>query len=465
MGLGGSHSHNKGNSNNNGGSRGRPYGVMLLLAFGAALLGVMVLHKLRERRIFNLLLKDRDNELISIHLLLQKERDRVQEVNRKNEDMKANIYTLRNQKMEVDRRLIEMQSTIDSLKDEQRTMEVAIEEKQNEIRMLRLKESATTETENTQVTELIETLKQKDAEIEDLKKRLQNPVKMSSDDDPSNPSVNLTTVTGNTVGKEKTAEGDGKIIVTDQKSKNSQDQRIEDGGSMGEKQGQGKKSEGFKDGSEENNIAASETISDGGGKDIEENGELGRLENAQGEGQEHVENSNGGMKLDRQENSNNNVWPMKRGKHGSFSNTKGRRWRLIAKNRRFENRNFKNNGVTGMRTRKFFEDDQGRLKGRTKAAPFRGGLTTGDDNRHVGVAEVVNSGAAKDQDATDGQQSRDINREATKKNEASEHLDNDFKEPGNHADDDKGDGNFSSKSGSTSEQDEEYKDEIDDTEF
>lgn len=71
MAVGGSHIHNKGNGSNGGGTRGRSYGLMLMLAFGAALLGVMILHKLRERRIYNLLVKERDNELISLHLLLQ----------------------------------------------------------------------------------------------------------------------------------------------------------------------------------------------------------------------------------------------------------------------------------------------------------------------------------------------------------------------------------------------------------
>ncbi|KAF5741485.1 protein hook [Tripterygium wilfordii] len=57
--------------NGGGGKRGRPYGLMLLVAFGAALLGVMVLHKLRERRIFNLLVIEKDRQLFSLQLLLQ----------------------------------------------------------------------------------------------------------------------------------------------------------------------------------------------------------------------------------------------------------------------------------------------------------------------------------------------------------------------------------------------------------
>ncbi|KAJ6379198.1 hypothetical protein OIU76_015920 [Salix suchowensis] len=176
------------------GNRGKPYGLILLLAFGAALLGVMVLHKIRERRIFNLLVEEKDQELISLQLLLQpfsssshgkptdfrgqfcsppsffvvldpmwirlrclilakvliptlatsflllliqKERERSKEMKRKTEEMKAKIYSLRTQKMELDRRLLEMRSTIGSMKDEQKIMESALEERQSEIKMLR----------------------------------------------------------------------------------------------------------------------------------------------------------------------------------------------------------------------------------------------------------------------------------------------------------------------------------------
>ncbi|KAK9672404.1 hypothetical protein RND81_12G098200 [Saponaria officinalis] len=49
----------KSNTNNNNNQRAKPYALMLLLAFGAAILGVMVLHKLREKRIFTLLVKEK----------------------------------------------------------------------------------------------------------------------------------------------------------------------------------------------------------------------------------------------------------------------------------------------------------------------------------------------------------------------------------------------------------------------
>ena len=54
-----------------GNHRARPYGFMLMLAFGAALLGAMMLHKLGERRVFNLLVKEKDQELLALQLLLQ----------------------------------------------------------------------------------------------------------------------------------------------------------------------------------------------------------------------------------------------------------------------------------------------------------------------------------------------------------------------------------------------------------
>jgi len=64
--------YNKGVHSSSGGShRGRPYALILLITFGAALLGVMVLHKLRERRIYTLLVKEKDHQILALQLLLQ----------------------------------------------------------------------------------------------------------------------------------------------------------------------------------------------------------------------------------------------------------------------------------------------------------------------------------------------------------------------------------------------------------
>lgn len=53
------------------GNRKRPFGMLLLLALGAALLSIVLLNKLRERRVFGLLLQDKDQQLLAIQLLLQ----------------------------------------------------------------------------------------------------------------------------------------------------------------------------------------------------------------------------------------------------------------------------------------------------------------------------------------------------------------------------------------------------------
>ncbi|XVE92816.1 hypothetical protein REPUB_Repub01dG0135100 [Reevesia pubescens] len=123
---------------------------------------------------------------------------------RKAEDTKAKIYSLRNQKMEQDHRLLEMQSTIDSLRDEQKTMESELEEKENEIKLLRDKD-IDSGNKNPQLIALTATLKQKEAQIEDLKHHLLPPVRVwsVSTDDPSNPPVNIT-IMGSMEQKEKT---------------------------------------------------------------------------------------------------------------------------------------------------------------------------------------------------------------------------------------------------------------------
>ncbi|KAE8686524.1 hypothetical protein F3Y22_tig00111059pilonHSYRG00170 [Hibiscus syriacus] len=153
---------------NGSGHKGRPYGLMLLLAFGAALLGLLVLHKLRERRIFNLVIENKNRQLLSLQMLLQKEREYNKEMKMKAEETNEKIYYLRNQKMELYRRLMETLSRIDSLKDEQKAMESTLEEKRNEIKQFRDKDM-NTGNENPQVIALTATLKRKEAKIEELK--------------------------------------------------------------------------------------------------------------------------------------------------------------------------------------------------------------------------------------------------------------------------------------------------------
>ncbi|KAL2483261.1 uncharacterized protein Fot_44705 [Forsythia ovata] len=188
----------KGHGGGSYNSRNRSYMLMLLLAFGAAIFGVMLLHKLRERRIFNLLANQKDQQIISLHLLLQKEREQAQEAKTKIEDMKVKIYNLRTQKTKLNGKVSEMHSTISSLKDEQRALELAFQEMQNEAKLLKQK-SIEVNDRNPQVIALSEILRQKEVEIEDLKRHLELPVKVwsVSTDDASNSLVNLRTTRAN----------------------------------------------------------------------------------------------------------------------------------------------------------------------------------------------------------------------------------------------------------------------------
>ncbi|KAM3697346.1 hypothetical protein ACJW31_06G105500 [Castanea mollissima] len=380
--------------NTNGGGhshRGKPYGLMLLLAFGAALLGVMLLHKLRERRIFNLLVQEKDQELISFQLLLQKEKDYSKEMKRKNEEMKAKIYSLRNQKMELDRRILEKQSTIDSLKDEKRTMESALEEKQNEFKMLSEKEIDPGK-ENSQLITLMESLKQKEAEIEDLKHRLEYPVKVwsVSTDDPSSPPLNLT-VNGSVAGQDQSevimSNKEGEQLQESSNYMRDENSTSEDGNELKSNNFREAGSivrveEGTENKAEDTTrremmrehmqkLENSQDSQNGGdfgiGKRDDEMKVIGKLENSrERDRQELDEIHKDERKLEEPENSSIGRISRMRGKHGHASKTKGKKWRVLVKNRWLENNgNSINDKAVRMKGRNFFLGDQDGLKGRT----------------------------------------------------------------------------------------------------
>ncbi|XP_021298825.1 uncharacterized protein LOC110427598 [Herrania umbratica] len=444
MAMGGVSHKRNGNSN-----RGRPYGLMLLVAFGAALLGVMVLHKLRERRIFNLLVEDKNRQLISLQLLLQKEREYTKEMKREAEETKAKIYFLRNQKMELDHRLLEMQSAIDSLKDEQKTMESALEEKQNEIIVLQEKHVDSGK-ENPQVLALTATLEQKEAEIEVLKHRLKSPVRVwsVSTDDKSNLPVNVT-VTGSMEEKEKTefsqeeggrvhestAYKDGDDSTKDQdrseiKFNFSQEEHngeeVEDGskkkgettfrmdmagagqlqkpvsleekarnegaaGEMGNEYSQYTGTSRMN--GEMNHANATETINDMDeqGLKITNAGQLGELKNPrpEGESQKLQGTYEGGRKLGIDDNSRISGLS---GRFDHLSRAKGKRWRILARNRFLKkNVNSELDGVASMRSRRFSKADK------DEARSSEGGVVS---NEGKAEREATEAGMRKEMDLT-----------------------------------------------------------------
>nr|GMD30040.1 protein starmaker-like [Ipomoea batatas] len=165
-----------------------------MLAFGAAIFGVMILHKLRERRIYNLLVQEKDHQLHSLQLLLQKEKDNAKDAKRQVEETKAKMQKLRTKKLDLETAILEMESTISSLREEQRTIASTLEEKQNEIKVLMDRNRGGENRESARFSALSEALRQKEAEIEELKRRVESPVKVwsVSADDPSNLPINLT---------------------------------------------------------------------------------------------------------------------------------------------------------------------------------------------------------------------------------------------------------------------------------
>ncbi|OMO98791.1 putative micronuclear linker histone polyprotein [Corchorus olitorius] len=410
--------------NGNGGSnRGRPYGVMLLLAFGAALLGVMVLHKLRERRIFNLLVEEKNRQLISLQLLLQKEREYTKEMKKKAEEAKAKIYSLRNQKMELERRVLEMQSTIDSLRDEEKTMESALEEKISEIKLLR-DNDMDSGNENPQVVALTATLKQKEAEIDDLKLRLESPVRVwsVSSDDPSNPPLNIT-VAGSMEQKENTKfsqEEGGRVhestlykdgadptkvqnrneTKSDFSSEEDDREEIEDGSekkgdatlrmdmdgggqqlqkleslgenarnevAAGEKRNEDSEHTVTAEMNGENNPSnATKTINNTDEQQKGIAGQLGENPHQEGESQELQGTHRGGKRLEIDDNSRSSGLP---GKSRHLSRTKGKRWRILARNRLpKKNVNSKEDGVPSLRSRRFSKEYRDAVRSREEGA-------------------------------------------------------------------------------------------------
>ena len=332
---------------------------------------------------------------------------------RKNEEMKAKIYSLRNQKMELDRRILEKQTTIDSLKDEKRTMESALEEKQKEFKMLREKEIDPGK-ENPQLITLMESLKQKEAEIEDLKQRLEYPVKVwsVSTDDPSSLPVNLT-VNGSVAGQDQSEvimsnkEGEqlqeSSIHMHDENSTSEDGNKLksnnfrEAGNIVRVEEGTENKAEdttremmreqmqklensqdvGLKNGSyviekpiEEVQGNKNEDSHNGGdfgiGKRDDEMKVTGKLENSQEhDHQELDEIHKDERKLEEPENSSIGRISRMRGKHGHASKPKGKKWRMLVNNRWLENNgNSINDKAVRMKSRKFFIGDQDGSKGR-----------------------------------------------------------------------------------------------------
>uniref|UniRef100_A0A6V7QU44 Uncharacterized protein n=1 Tax=Ananas comosus var. bracteatus TaxID=296719 RepID=A0A6V7QU44_ANACO len=148
---------------------------------GSAVLSVVILHKMRERRLFNLLLRERDEHSFSLcsssssSILTdfsrpgQKEKATTKEMKEKLEVLQAKSTSVRTESAELNNKLMESESTSTYLKNIQKELEAALEEKENQINQLEEKAARSIDDRATALTDI---LKQKEAEIEEMKRRL-----------------------------------------------------------------------------------------------------------------------------------------------------------------------------------------------------------------------------------------------------------------------------------------------------
>ncbi|CAL9150448.1 unnamed protein product [Musa hybrid cultivar] len=168
-----------------GNNRKKSYGPLLLLALGAALLSVIVLQKLRERRVLSLLLQDREHELLAFELLLQKERETTKEMKSRLDDLRNKTISLSQQKSELYNKLTETEMLFAELKRTKKEMEATLEDKENQIIQI-TKQAAASVVADRKASDLTEILKKKEDEIEEMKHKLSEvhqPENITTEDD------------------------------------------------------------------------------------------------------------------------------------------------------------------------------------------------------------------------------------------------------------------------------------------
>ncbi|KAJ8490659.1 hypothetical protein OPV22_012380 [Ensete ventricosum] len=154
-----------------GNNRKKSYGLLLLLALGAALLSVVMLQKLRERHVLGLLLQDRERELLAFELLLQKERESTKEMKSRLYDLRNKTISLSQEKAELYNKLTETEMMFAELKRTKKEMEATLEDKENQIIQI-TKQAAASVVADRKASDLTEILKKKEDEIEEMKHKL-----------------------------------------------------------------------------------------------------------------------------------------------------------------------------------------------------------------------------------------------------------------------------------------------------
>ncbi|XP_066350976.1 uncharacterized protein [Miscanthus floridulus] len=147
-----------------------PYVFLLLVALAAGVLSIVVLQKVREQRVFAGRLQERDRQLVSVRILLQKEKAINKEMKRKVEEMKATTSSLRTQKIDQKTKLKGLETTVANLKKTQKDLEAALAEKDNRINLM---EEAATNLKKAR-KQLEAALTEKDRHIKHMEEKTKN---------------------------------------------------------------------------------------------------------------------------------------------------------------------------------------------------------------------------------------------------------------------------------------------------
>ncbi|OEL13643.1 hypothetical protein BAE44_0025341 [Dichanthelium oligosanthes] len=139
-----------------------PYLLLVLLAIGAAAVSVGILHKMRERRVLAVLLQERDQQLLSFQVLLEKEKEINKEMRRKVDELEAKTSVLSIERAELKNKLMDSETTTTYLTNTQKELEAALVEKESHINQMKENAAAS----NPDQTTIKEVLQQKEAEVD-----------------------------------------------------------------------------------------------------------------------------------------------------------------------------------------------------------------------------------------------------------------------------------------------------------
>ncbi|KAJ1267527.1 hypothetical protein BS78_07G063200 [Paspalum vaginatum] len=168
--MDGSKYRSKSHAMANNAGRKLPYVFLLLLALAAGVLSIVALQKVREQHVFAQRLQERDRQLVSLRILIQKEKAFNREMKRKAEEMKATASSLRTQKTDQKTKLKGLEATVADLKKTKKELEAALAGKDN--RISQMEEEATNLKKARR--ELEATVTEKDRRIKQMEEKATN---------------------------------------------------------------------------------------------------------------------------------------------------------------------------------------------------------------------------------------------------------------------------------------------------